>query len=115
MPARPSNRAASVPGPPALVAPAVGALGALAVVFALAACTDGTTPDCADAQCQVVVEATEAGKDGGGGDGEGEDAGDGATGGGAGDGATGGDAGADASAIQADATADGVAPDGALE
>ncbi len=48
----------------------------LAATAVAAGCTDGTTPDCSDAQCQVV-DAVEGGADGGSGDaGSGEDAAD---------------------------------------
>jgi hypothetical protein len=81
---------------------AAGALGGVA-------CTDGVTPDCSDAQCQVLVEEAAAG-DGGAdaavGDGAGADA--------SADSGAGGDASASTDADSgADAVAD--ASDGASE
>jgi hypothetical protein len=53
MPARRSNRA--VASMAAWVAATCG------LALGLAACTDGTTADCSDAQCQVVVEVIDTG------------------------------------------------------
>jgi hypothetical protein len=60
--------------------PALAASVCLVCLLGAAAqgCTDGTTPDCSDAQC-LVVSVVEAGTDGGGGDASddgGDDAGD---------------------------------------
>jgi hypothetical protein len=68
MPALRSNRAASVPV-------TIGLLVGLATLLGGAACTDGTTPDCTDAQCLVVLEVPETGAGGG----DAGDAGDDAT------------------------------------
>jgi hypothetical protein len=39
------------------------------LALGLSACTDGTTPDCSDAQCAVVVVYSESGVSGAGADG----------------------------------------------
>lgn len=39
----------------------VALVGVLGLCGATAACTDGTTPDCSDAQCLVVGEVSETG------------------------------------------------------
>jgi hypothetical protein len=98
-----SNGAAFVRATVLLAACALGAV----------ACTDGTTPDCSDAQCQVLVEeaaAGDAGADAAASDGAGADASE--------DSGAGGDASADAgSGAVGDADAGAVADagDGASE
>jgi hypothetical protein len=64
--ARRSNRA-SFRVPIAIAFAGIG-LG-LGLGFGSAACTDGTTPDCSDAQCQMLVEMPDKGAAEGGDDG----------------------------------------------